>query len=145
MEKSIFTSRGYLHWRGALFRGYDVLLVTHPLTHTHVQVNDKTEVGLTTTYNFQTSNVSLGLAGKYTLEDGAQMKVRETRLGFHLAPCEVVTYVTHMMSIFTSFIRKSNEALRSKTRNEQRLSRVILNLGMFSEVMYNRFTEDTHL
>ena len=39
------------------------------------QVSDKTEVGLTTTYNFQTSNVSLGLGGKYTLEDGAIMKV----------------------------------------------------------------------
>ena len=50
-----------------------------------------------------------------------------------------------MMSIFTSFIRKSSEALRSKTRNEQRLSRVTLNLGMFSEVMRNRFAKDTHL
>ena len=50
-----------------------------------------------------------------------------------------------MMSIFTSFIRKSSEALQSKTRNEQRLSRVTLNLGMFSEVMRNRFAKDTHL
>lgn len=56
-----------------------------------MQVNDKTEVGLTTTYNFQTSNVALGLAGKYTLEDGAQMKVRKTRLGIRLAHYEGVT------------------------------------------------------
>jgi len=45
------------------------------LTSVHHKVSDKTEVGLTTTYNFQTSNVSLGLGGKYTLEDGAVMKV----------------------------------------------------------------------
>ena len=38
-------------------------------------MNDKTEVGLSTMYNFQTSNVALGLVGKYTLEDGAVMKV----------------------------------------------------------------------
>ena len=40
------------------------------------QVSDKTEVGLLTTYNWQTSNVSLGLAGKYVMDDGAVMKVR---------------------------------------------------------------------
>ena len=89
--------------KGTLFRGLRYLAsnssshthtCTHTFMHTHVQVNDKTEVGLTTTYNFQTSNVALGLAGKYTMEDGAQMKVRETRLGFHLAPYEVVTSIT---------------------------------------------------
>ena len=39
------------------------------------QVSDKTEVGLMTTYNWQTSNVSLGMAGKYVMDDGAVMKV----------------------------------------------------------------------
>ena len=51
------------------------------LTSVYHKVNDKTEVGLTTTYNFQTSNVSLGLAGKYTLEDGAQMKAKVNNQG----------------------------------------------------------------
>ena len=32
-----------------------------------------------------------------------------------------------------------------KIRDEERLSRVILNLGMFSEVVCNRFTEDAYL
>ena len=39
------------------------------------QVSDRTEVGLMTTYNLQTSNVSLGLAGKYVMADGAAMRV----------------------------------------------------------------------
>ena len=73
-------------------------------TYVHMQVNDKTEVGLTTTYNFQTSNVALGLAGKYTLEDGAQMKVRKTRLGVHLAHYEAVTSVTsHDIDFYKAF------------------------------------------
>ena len=42
-----------------------------------IQVSDKTEVGLSSMYNLQTSNVSLGLVGKYTTEDGAIMKVRK--------------------------------------------------------------------
>ena len=81
-------------------------------THTHVQVNDKTEVGLTTTYNFQTSNVALGLAGKYTMEDGAQMKVRETRIGLHLAPYEVMTYIT---SHGVNFYKLYQEVKQSST------------------------------
>ena len=48
------------------------------------QVSDKTEVGLLTTYNWQTSNVSLGLAGKYVMDDGAVMKVKESLL---FTPC----------------------------------------------------------
>ena len=49
---------------------------THTHAHTHtLQVSDKTEVGVMTTYNWQTSNVSLGLAGKYVMDDGAVMKV----------------------------------------------------------------------
>ena len=43
------------------------------------QVSDKTEVGLMTTYNLQTSNVSLGLAGKYVTEDGATLRVGRDR------------------------------------------------------------------
>ena len=39
------------------------------------KASDKTEVGLSTRYNLQTSNVSLGLATKYTLNDGAILKV----------------------------------------------------------------------
>ena len=40
---------------------------------------------------------------------------------------------------------KPNEALQSQIRNRKRLSRVILNLGMFSEVVCNWFTEDAYL
>ena len=42
-------------------------------------------------------------------------------------------------------IRESNEALHSEQRDEERLSRVILNLCMFSEVICNRFREDAYL
>ena len=40
---------------------------------------------------------------------------------------------------------KSNQALHSEKRDGERLSRVILNLGMFSEVVCNRFTKDAYL
>ena len=99
-----------------------------------MQVNDKTEVGLTTTYNFQTSNVALGLAGKYTLEDGAQMKVRKTRLGIRLAHYEVVTCVTSLISIFTMLferIRTSGRQVKLYGLKTRRLFRVILSLCMF--------------
>lgn len=46
------------------------------MTSVYHKVSDKTEVGLNTTYNLQTSNVGLGLVGKYVLEDGAYVKVR---------------------------------------------------------------------
>ena len=41
--------------------------------------------------------------------------------------------------------RKSNEALRSETRDRQRLSKVILNPCMSSEIICNRFTENAYL
>ncbi len=41
----------------------------------HHKINDKTEVGLSTAYNINTSNVALGMVGKYSLEDGATVKV----------------------------------------------------------------------
>lgn len=50
-------------------------------TSVHHKVNSKTEVGLTTAYNLQTSNVSLGLASKYTLDDGAVLKAKVNNLG----------------------------------------------------------------
>ena len=40
---------------------------------------------------------------------------------------------------------KSNEALQNEIRDRQRLSKVILNLGMFSEVICSWFTEDNYL
>ena len=40
---------------------------------------------------------------------------------------------------------KSNKAVHSEKRDGERLSRVILNLGMLSEVICNRFTEDAYL
>ena len=36
---------------------------------------------------------------------------------------------------------KSNKAVHSEKRDRERLSRVILNLGMLSEVICNRFTD----
>ena len=42
-------------------------------------------------------------------------------------------------------VRESNEALHGEQRDRERLSRVILNLCMFSEVICNRFTEDAYL
>ena len=45
------------------------------LASVHHKVSDKTEVGLITSYYLQTGNVALGLAGKYTLSDGAVLKV----------------------------------------------------------------------
>lgn len=47
------------------------------LTSVHHKVSDTTEVGLNTTYNLQTSNVGLGIVGKYTLDDGAIVKVSQ--------------------------------------------------------------------
>ena len=41
-------------------------------------MSSNTEVGLSTIYNLQTSNVVLGLVGKYTLDDGAVVKVQCT-------------------------------------------------------------------
>ena len=38
-------------------------------------MSGNTEVGLSTMYNLQTSNVALGLVGKYTMDDGAILKV----------------------------------------------------------------------
>ena len=49
------------------------------MTSVYHKVSDKTEVGLSTAYNLQTSNVGLGLVGKYLLEDGAVMKVGVSR------------------------------------------------------------------
>ena len=40
---------------------------------------------------------------------------------------------------------KSNKAVHSEKRDGERLSRVILNLGMLSEVICNWFMEDTYL
>ena len=40
-------------------------------------MSDQTEVGLSSMYNLQTSNVALGLVGKYVMDDGAVMKVSE--------------------------------------------------------------------
>ncbi|XP_064387443.1 voltage-dependent anion-selective channel protein 2-like [Halichondria panicea] len=45
------------------------------------KASDKTEVGLSTRYNLQTSNVSLGLATKYTLNDGAILKAKVNNQG----------------------------------------------------------------
>ena len=50
-------------------------------TSVHHKVNNKTEVGLTTGYNVQTSSVSLGLASKYTLDDGAVLKTKVNHMG----------------------------------------------------------------
>ena len=56
-----------------------------------------------------------------------------------------------MMSIFKKLFqgfkqsRESNEALHSEQSDRKRLSRVILNLCMFSEVVCSRFTEDAYL
>ena len=63
------------------------------MTSVHNKVSDKTEVGLTSRYNLQTSNVSLGLVGKYTLDDGAVLKVRNVvikRLRFFFV-CYILT------------------------------------------------------
>ena len=52
-----------------------------------------------------------------------------------------------MISTFTSFYPvfkssgKSNQALHSEKRDGERPSRVILNLGMFSEVVCNWFMD----
>ena len=42
-----------------------------------LQVSDKTEIGLQTTYNVQSGNPSLGIAGKYNLDDGGVLRVSE--------------------------------------------------------------------
>ena len=56
-----------------------------------------------------------------------------------------------MMSIFIKLFPriktsgKSSEALQSEIKDRKRLSRVILNIGMFSEVVCSQFTEDAYL
>lgn len=55
--------------------------VTDCMTSVYHKVSDKTEVGLNTTYNLQTSNVGLGLVGKYVLEDGAYVKAKVNNQG----------------------------------------------------------------
>lgn len=59
------------------------------LTSVYHKVSDKTEVGLNTTYNLQTSNVGLGFVGKYTLDDGAMLKVGR---GFLINAHQLVVY-----------------------------------------------------
>lgn len=51
------------------------------VTSVYHKVSDKTEVGITTAYNLQTSNVSLGLVGKYTLDDDSLVKAKVNNLG----------------------------------------------------------------
>ena len=46
---------------------------------------------------------------------------------------------------FHKLSEKSNEALHSAKKDRERLSRVILNLGVFFEAICNQFTEDTYL
>ena len=55
-----------------------------------------------------------------------------------------------MISIFIKLLRikpsgKFNQALHSEKGEGERLSRVNLKLGVLSEVVYNRFTEDAYL
>ena len=56
-----------------------------------------------------------------------------------------------MIPIFTKLLSKdkpsgkSNQGLHIEKRDGEMLSRVILNLGMFSEVVCNQFTEDAYL
>lgn len=50
-------------------------------TSVYHKVSNKTEVGLNTTYNLQTSNAAVGLVGKYTMNDGAQMKAKVNNQG----------------------------------------------------------------
>lgn len=40
-----------------------------------LQVNKNTEVAMSSNYNLQSGNVLIALGGKYTLEDGAVLKV----------------------------------------------------------------------
>ena len=46
------------------------------LASAYQKVNDRTEVALQTNYNMQSNNVMLALGGKYTLDDGAVVRVR---------------------------------------------------------------------
>ena len=41
----------------------------------YVQVNKTTEVAMTSNYNLQSGNVLIAVGGKYTVEDGAVLKV----------------------------------------------------------------------
>lgn len=50
-------------------------------TSVYHKASDKTEVGVSTRYNLQTSNVSLGVAAKYTLDDGALLKAKVNNQG----------------------------------------------------------------
>lgn len=45
------------------------------------KVSDKTEVGINTTYNLQTSNVGLGIVGKFIMDDGALVKAKVNNQG----------------------------------------------------------------
>ena len=51
--------------------------VTDCLASVYHKVNDTTEVGLNTTYNLQTSNVGVGVVGKYVLDSDSHVKVRK--------------------------------------------------------------------
>jgi len=50
-------------------------------TSVYHKVSQNTEVGLSTMYNLQTSNVALGLVGKYTMDDGAVLKAKVNNQG----------------------------------------------------------------
>lgn len=41
----------------------------------YVQVNKTTEVAMSSNYNLQSGNVLIAVGGKYTLDDGAVLKV----------------------------------------------------------------------
>ena len=45
-----------------------------------VQINKSTEVAMSSNYNLQSGNVLIAVGGKYTLDDGAVLKVRNVCL-----------------------------------------------------------------
>lgn len=51
------------------------------LASVYHKVSDKTEVGLETTYNIQSGNPALAVAGKYTLDDGGVLKAKVNHNG----------------------------------------------------------------
>lgn len=86
--KPCFHGLGHQYYRIIGTAPIDVLSIPFPstdvcdcTTSVYHKVSGTTEVGINTTYNLQTSNVGLGMVGKYTLDDGALLKVGMGVLG----------------------------------------------------------------
>lgn len=57
-----------------------------------IQVNKSTEIAMSSNYNLQSGNVLIAVGGKYTLDDGAVLKVR---CAYSVCTCNIKITTSH--------------------------------------------------